>query len=121
MGDYVAAAHRLSPLVSEKSPSAARSLRLLGLCRVRLGAPAEAIELLERALRLAPADPWARLHYGLGLQAAGRHAEAASLFRACLTLLPDDPAPALNLAASLLDGVDIAPCSVMASRSDFAS
>jgi Flp pilus assembly protein TadD len=106
LGDYAAAADRLLSLVKEEPPSAG-SLRLLGLCRLRLGAPVEAVKLLERALRLAPADPWARLHYGLGLQTAGRHAEALPLFRACLTLLPNDPAPALNLATSLLALGDI--------------
>jgi Flp pilus assembly protein TadD len=100
-GDYSAAAYRLLPLVSDE-PHSARALRLLGLCRLRLGALAEALELLERALHLAPADPLAQLHYGLGLQAAGRHHEAVPLFRACLTVMPDDPAPALNLATSLL-------------------
>jgi len=63
--------------------------------------------VVERAVRFAPADSWARLHYGLGLQATGRHSEAAPLFRACLTLLPDDPAPALNWATSLLALGDI--------------
>jgi Flp pilus assembly protein TadD len=105
-GDYLAAADRLLPLVGEE-PASAGALRLLGLCRLRLGAPAEALELLERAVRLAPADAIARLHHGLGLQAAGRHSEAAALFRACHTLLPEDPAPALNLAASLLALGDI--------------
>ena len=58
--------------------------------------------LLERAYALAPADPFAQLHLGLGLHALGRNAEAAALFRRCQPLLPDDPAPPLNLAAALL-------------------
>lgn len=98
-GDYAASAALLAPLASNNPPTA---LRLLGLCRLRLGAPAEALDLLARAFDLAPEDPWTRLHYGVGLQAVGRHAEAMTLFRACQPLLPDDPAPLLNLASSLL-------------------
>jgi tetratricopeptide (TPR) repeat protein len=113
-GDYEAAAERLLPFASGGSPSA-DSLRLLGLCRLRLGAPQEALELLAQAVQVDPADPWARLHYGIGLQAAGRHAEAAPLFRGLLTALPDDPAPALNLATSLLALGDV-PAALHAAR-----
>ncbi len=74
----------------------------MGLCRLRQGAPGEALELLSRANALAPDDPWTRLHLGIGLQAVGRHAEAAPLFRRCQAQLPMDPAPHLNLASSLL-------------------
>jgi tetratricopeptide (TPR) repeat protein len=77
--------------------------RLLGLCRVRLGDKDAALVALARAKELAPNDPWADLHLGLGLHAAGRYAEAAVLFRACQPRLPDDPAPSLNLAAALLE------------------
>jgi tetratricopeptide (TPR) repeat protein len=50
----------------------------------------------------APAYPYARLHYGTGLHAVGRHGDAAAQFRACQRLLPEDPAPFLNLASALL-------------------
>ena len=75
---------------------------MLGLCRLRNGAPAEALALLERAHALAPADPEAQLHLGLGLHEVGRHREAAELFRHCMDRLPGDPAPPLNLAAARL-------------------
>jgi tetratricopeptide (TPR) repeat protein len=88
--------------VAEQDPEHSAALRLLGLCRLRLGDPAGALALLERAYALAPADPFARLHLGLGLHALGRNAEAAALFRGCQPLLPADPAPPLNLAAALL-------------------
>jgi tetratricopeptide (TPR) repeat protein len=84
------------------TPNNASIIRLLGLCRLRLSAIAEALALLERAHALAPADPYARLHYGLGLHAAGRHLEAAAQFRACAPQLVFDPAPYLNLSAALL-------------------
>jgi Flp pilus assembly protein TadD len=112
--DYAAAAACLVPLAAGAAPPPS-ALRLLGLCRLRLGATQEALDLLHHAVRLAPADPWARLHLGIGLQAAGRHAEAAALFRACQALLPDDPAPSLNLSAALLALGDI-PGAVRAAR-----
>ena len=80
----------------------ASALRMLGLCRLRLGHPAEGLDLLDRARILAPDDPFAQLHYGLGLHAVGRNAEAAEQFRHCQSLLPADPAPYLNQAAALL-------------------
>jgi tetratricopeptide (TPR) repeat protein len=105
-GDYAASAALLAPL-AEENPPPPSALRILGLCRLRLGAPAEALDLLARAFSLAPNDPWARLHYAIGLQATGRDAEAVPLFRACQTMLPDDPAPSLNLSRSLLALGDI--------------
>jgi tetratricopeptide (TPR) repeat protein len=75
---------------------------MLGLCRLRLGDLAGALSLLDRARGLASDNPYAQLHYGLGLHAMGRNAEAAAQFRACTRLLPDDPAPFLNLAAALI-------------------
>jgi tetratricopeptide (TPR) repeat protein len=77
-------------------------VRLLGLSRLRLGEPQEALSLLSKAHALAPADPYTQLHYGIGLHAVGRNVEAAETFRACTRLLPNDPAPFLNLAAALL-------------------
>jgi tetratricopeptide (TPR) repeat protein len=53
----------------EQDPEHSPALRLLGLCRLRLGEPAGALALLERAYALAPADPFAQLHLGLGLHA----------------------------------------------------
>jgi Flp pilus assembly protein TadD len=84
------------------APADADALRLLGLCRLRLGEPAAAVALLAKARALAPDDPFAQLHYGIGLHAVGRHAEAAAQFRRCAPLLPEDPAPYLNLASALL-------------------
>jgi Flp pilus assembly protein TadD len=101
IGNYAAAAACLTTLAGQSQPPSA-SLRLLGLCRLRLGAPQQALDLLSRALDLAPADPWARLHHGIGLQAVGRLDEAVRQFRACVALQPEDPAPSLNLSSALL-------------------
>jgi Flp pilus assembly protein TadD len=42
--------------IAEQDPEHPAALRLLGLCRLRLGDPAGALALLERAYALAPAD-----------------------------------------------------------------
>jgi tetratricopeptide (TPR) repeat protein len=86
----------------DAEPNNADANRLLGLCKIRLGDVPAALERLEQARALAPSDPYAQLHYGLGLHAAGRNAEAAREFRASAAALPDDPAPYLNLSAALL-------------------
>jgi Flp pilus assembly protein TadD len=113
-GDFAGAADLLAPLAGRDAPDPA-VLRVFGLCRLRLGAPEEAVTLLARAYALAPEDPWVRLHYGLVLQAEGRFDEAAALFRAAQALLPADPAPSLNLASALL-GLGDATGAIRAAR-----
>jgi tetratricopeptide (TPR) repeat protein len=99
--DY-AAAEAIFARLSVIQEQDAAILRMLGLSRLRLGQQEQALRLLEEAHALAPTDPYARLHYGLGLHAVGKHAEAAAAFRACVPLIPSDPAPYLNLSAALL-------------------
>ena len=100
-GDYQEAAAVFGGLLAE-APDDATALRMLGLCRVRLGEPEAAEKLLARAAALAPDNAEALLHWGIGLLACGRAAEAAALFTRASALLPDDPAPPLNLATALL-------------------
>jgi tetratricopeptide (TPR) repeat protein len=100
-GEYAAAAEGLRALAEAEAPSAT-VLRLLGMCRLRLGANDQAVALLARAAMLDPADPWVRLHFGIGLQSVGRHADAVRQFRACQPMLPDEAAPCVNLSSSLL-------------------
>ena len=101
-GEYKRAAALLSPLADapESEPSA---VRVLGLCRLKLGESQAGLSLLKQARDLAPHDPWTALHLGIGLHSVGRYAEAAALFRVCQPQLSDDPAPLLNLAAALLE------------------
>jgi tetratricopeptide (TPR) repeat protein len=101
--------------LSAANPGDATAMRVLGLCRLRLGDQTEALSLLEKAHGLAPTDPYGMLHYGLGLHAVKRHAEAAAQFRACAPLLAIDPAPYLNLSAALL-GLDDAHGALDAAR-----
>jgi Flp pilus assembly protein TadD len=96
-GDVSAAARLLAVL-----PLSQPALLLRGLCHLKQGDTAAALNLLQQAYALDPADPQAQLNFGIALQAAGRHAEAANLFRACRAGLPGDPAPLVNLASSLL-------------------
>ncbi len=112
--DYAAAAAMLDA-ARAASPADATILRLLGLCRLRLGDVDRALDLLRRSAELAPSDTLAGLHYGIGLQAAGRHAEAVDRFRAAQTALPLNPAPWLNMATSLLALGD-APGALRAAR-----
>ena len=100
-GAFAEAAAIFSQLCDD-NPGFPAPIRLLGLCRLRLGEPEKALALLEQAHTLAPFDPYARLHYGIGLHAVGRHREAAELFAGCGANLPNDPAPYLNLASALL-------------------
>lgn len=101
--------------LAERHPGDATILRLLGLSRVRMGDLTGGLPCLAEAHRLAPEDPYTRLHFGIGLHAVGRDAEAAELFQSCFDLLPADPAPALNLAAARLTLND-APGALEAAR-----
>jgi tetratricopeptide (TPR) repeat protein len=96
-GDFSGAAALLAA-----QAETADTLRLRALCLVKLNRTGEALKLFERAREMAPADPWVALHYGIGLQSAGRHEEATKMFRAAAGKLSEDPAPWLNLSGSLL-------------------
>src|SRR5665213_4620122 len=85
-GRFVEAAAMLECL-ADAIPAHQAALRVLGMCRFRLGQPAAALDLLERARRLAPAEPWAMLYHGMVLLDRGREREAADLFRRCTALL----------------------------------
>ncbi len=96
-------AARIFEAVLSRAPGDAKLLRLCGLSLTRAGRPHDGLSLLAHALELAPEEPLAHLHYGVGLHAVGQFAEAARIFDVCLRLLPRNPAPALNLAAAHLD------------------
>lgn len=100
-GDHVAAVALLAPLAAGDRPHPT-AMRILGMCRLRQGEVAAAVEQLDRACSLAPDDALTELHLGLALQVAGRFEEAARRFELCCPRLPDDPAPPLNLATALL-------------------
>jgi Flp pilus assembly protein TadD len=97
-----AEAESIFAAIAARDPENPQPHRLLGLCCLRTGKTGEGLASLARAFRLAPDDAYVRLHYGIGLHAAGRDAEAAELFASCIERLPADPAPSLNLAAARL-------------------
>ena len=101
-GALAQAASVLAP-IADGPPENANALSLLGLCELRLGDAPGGLLRLARAHALAPDQPLIALRHGIGLQANRRHAEAAACFRDCCARLPADPAPAINLAAALLD------------------
>ncbi len=78
-------------------PGSAQALDLLGIALIDLGQPAEAIEVLERAMAADPALDGVGKHLAAALKAvaaeqrhAGRIAEAADLFARAATLDPTD-------------------------------
>jgi Flp pilus assembly protein TadD len=97
-GAYAEAAAIFAKLADD-NPGSPAPIRLLGLCRLRLGETDKALALLAQAHALAPRDPYARLHYGIGLHAVGRHREAAELFAGCRADLPRARSGAAGTAA----------------------
>jgi tetratricopeptide (TPR) repeat protein len=102
------AAHAWAGL-SARFPQNPDYLRLHGLSLVRAGAGAPGLALLEAAHARDAGNPLAALHRGIGLMALRRFTEAAALFAPCMVAMPENPAPALNLAAALLEGGDPVP------------
>ena len=100
--DYRQAATLFAGLRAD-DPDNPTLLRLNGLALVRGGDVPDGVALLTRAHRLAPDDPLANLHLGIGLHAAGALKDAIRLFRHCATVMPDRSAPLINLAVVLLD------------------
>jgi Flp pilus assembly protein TadD len=98
-GDYHAAAALLEPL-SRAADAAPEVLRLLGMARLRLGAPQEAQSLLARAHAACPTDPWIVMQSGLALQADHQHQAALDRFRHAARLAPLEAAPLMNMSAT---------------------
>ncbi len=70
--------------------------------------PAEALPLLEEALRLRPRYPEARVNLGRSLFLLGRVDEAIPQFEQAIALRPDDPVALNNLAFSRMNQGDLA-------------
>lgn len=104
-GKYHDAAALFAKLCVE-DPDNPTFLRLHGLALVRAGDPPAGVTLLAQAHRLAPLDPLATLHLGIGQHAAGALDQAADLFRAAIAMMPGQVAPLVNLAILLLDQGD---------------
>lgn len=73
-------------------PDAADLHHSLGLLQVRLKNTAEALNSLERAVKLAPDQPRFSYIYAMALNSVGRERDARDVLRAALTSSPNDPA-----------------------------
>lgn len=69
-------------------PENAQALQLLGAAAYQRGAPARAVELLEKADRLTPGRPEIQVNLGSALRALGRAPEAERCYRAALAAAP---------------------------------
>ncbi len=107
MAHYHAGAYAEAAALFALAPDDAVALRMLGICRVRLGDTEVGLGLLGRAAALTPQDGQAALLLGIGLLTAGQAARAVPQFRRAQALLPWDPAPPLNLASALLTVGDL--------------
>ena len=99
-GDYQAAYDRYRDAVA-RNPNDAESLSNCGQALVRLGRPAEAVPLFERAIELN-GRRWA-YHFNLA-RASGLLSpwdRAIQEYRTALELFPDDPVTEFNLAMAL--------------------
>lgn len=83
------------------TPTQADALHLLALCREALGAPEEALALIERAVALSP-SPRYRASLGLLLGRLDRHMDAVAALRLAVSARPDYPEAWNNLGVSLL-------------------
>jgi Flp pilus assembly protein TadD len=74
-----------------------------GVALAQQGRLGEALPLLERAVRLAPNNPQARLNYGAALVTSGRPTDAVNQLREAVRLKPDYAEAHFNLGNVLRD------------------
>jgi tetratricopeptide (TPR) repeat protein len=79
------------------------ALQLLGLLNLQRRRPAEALNLLSRALRVNSGSADAMSNLGLALHAAGRFEDAIANYRNALLLAPDHPEILHNLGNACLE------------------
>ncbi len=120
-----AGAERICRRILSLDPDQVGALHLAGMIAAEAGRPAEAVELLDRAIDLEGEVPafhyalarafevqgrttQALLHRGNGLRAEGRLSEAADCYWQVLAQEPDLPAAFAHLGDTLLAGGDAA-------------
>jgi len=96
-------AEKMYRQVLDADPSRADALRMLGLLEHQLGRHDAALDLIERSLRLEPANPAAHNNLANALYALGRAEEAALHYRRTLELRPDIAVTHNNLGKVLTD------------------
>jgi tetratricopeptide (TPR) repeat protein len=78
-----------------------RVLHIRGVIALNRGEDQRALELLEEAIQLDPADGDAHANFGLLLIKANQHPQALAAYAAALTLRPNNAASQLGLARAL--------------------
>jgi Flp pilus assembly protein TadD len=89
--------------VLSAAPNHPAAIHMLGLARGRLGAAADAEQLLRRSLALQPANHQFRVNFGNFLRRLGRLQEAETEYRTVLAQFPDAPKARHQLALTLED------------------
>ncbi|HYM32019.1 MAG TPA: tetratricopeptide repeat protein [Candidatus Cybelea sp.] len=87
----------------EQDPRNADALHLLGVIALERGRPKEAVELIGKAVQIAPNFAGGHGNLANALRAAGRTDEAMAHFARALSLQPGNPEFLSNLGAALLD------------------
>lgn len=99
-GDFVAL--ELAAMTMLKSfPKDPEARHLLGIARLKLGAPAEAAKIIRKAAKAAPKRSDILANLGVAEQEAGDSAAAIRAFRAALKRRPDELNAVRNLATLL--------------------
>jgi aspartate beta-hydroxylase len=97
----VAEAERACEQVLEHSPNAIEALNVCGVAALRDRNHARAVELLERAVEVAPNDPISQHNLGRAYEAAGRIHDAVDALGRAVRLRPVYHVARLRLAALL--------------------
>lgn len=92
--------------ILQRDPEHADALQLLALVMNRMGHPAQALGLLERALKHDKRNPAMLANRAMILRALDRPADAAAAARKALRLRPDFPEALCTLSAALFDTGD---------------
>lgn len=108
----VAEAEQLYEQLLDRSPDNVEVLNAVALGSLRRADSSRSIALLERALRLQPADPVSHYHLGRAHAAAGDKVGALKSFGTAVRLLPDFHTARLFLATALDEAGDAEHASI---------
>ena len=100
-GDLPAAEAAYAKVLAAE-PERSDVLHLMGVLKAQSGRPAEAVELISRAIAQAPGEPDYHFNLGHALRALGRTDDATAAYREVLSLAPDHSGAPLALADLLL-------------------
>ena len=93
-------------VILENQPDHADALHLLGLVLYQKGDPAQATDLIRKAISLVPGLPMYHGNLGRVLMAQGEAHGAVDAYRNAVALMPDDAALHSDMAAALVTAGD---------------